>query len=245
MRIRILAITLLLGATGWADVASTQPVARPDNFVTRAEWGSTPDPIPDSRKQVPQWVTIHHAGVLWTNRVDPAIFVKNMQAWGKKRPQLEKPPRDTFWPDLPYHFLIAPNGKIYEGRLVEYEPESNTKYSVNGNIGIEMMGDFEKQRPSASQLQSCAHLTAWLCQEYKVNLDHIRGHKDAAQGQTTCPGKDFYRYIESGQFRGWVQEYMKGNTPKIEAGPALADGPTILITETKAPTTAPTTKSVK
>src|SRR5207244_9036311 len=109
------------------------PVPKPDRFVTREAWGSQPDPIPATRKHSPKWITIHHAGVLWTNTQDPAQFVRNMQAWGKKRPQVEKPPRDTYWPDLPYHFLIAPDGRIFEGRPVEYEPESNTRYSLAGN----------------------------------------------------------------------------------------------------------------
>jgi hypothetical protein len=146
----------LLLLAGWLCAATpaiaqnpaVHPVPKPDKIVTREQWGSTPDPIPDTRKHTPKYITIHHAGVLWTNSVDPAQFVRNMQAWGKKRPQLEKPPRDTYWPDLPYHFLVAPDGKIYEGRPVEYEPESNTEYSLAGNIGVEMMGDFNRQRPA-------------------------------------------------------------------------------------------------
>jgi hypothetical protein len=193
--------------------------------VTREEWGSKPQPIPESRKQVPVWITIHHAGELWKQGADPAEFVRRMQIWGQNRPKLEKPPRDTYWPDLPYHFMIAPDGRIFEGRPVEYEPETNTKYSVNGNIGVEMMGDFEKQRPSIEQLQACVAITAWLCKTYKIKPDHVRTHMDAAPDQTDCPGKDFYRYIKDGQFKKWVTDTLKGKKPRIEPGPPLADGP--------------------
>jgi hypothetical protein len=193
--------------------------------VTREQWGSNPDPIPDSRKQIPVWITIHHAGEFWKVGADPAEFVRHMQVWGKNRPKLEQPPRDTFWPDLPYHFMIAPDGRIFEGRPVEYEPETNTKYSVNGNIGVEMMGDFEKQRPSVEQIRSCVMITAWLCKTYRINLDHVRTHMDAAPDQTDCPGKDFYRYIKDGQFKKWVAAVMKGKKPAIEPGPPLEGGP--------------------
>src|SRR4051812_6745744 len=71
-----------------STAAATHGVPKPKT-VTREQWGSTPDAIPDSRKHTPVWVTIHHAGELWTNRVDAAVFVKNMQDWGKKRPQIE------------------------------------------------------------------------------------------------------------------------------------------------------------
>src|SRR5438552_1515556 len=107
------------------------PVSRP-TIVTRQQWGSGAKPIPDDRKQVPVWITIHHAGELWQNQMDPAEFVRRMQRWGQRRPQIEKPPRNTYWPDLPYHFLIAPDGTIFEGRPAEYEPESNTKYPLKG-----------------------------------------------------------------------------------------------------------------
>src|SRR5206468_3804080 len=140
---------------------------------------------------------------------------------GQNRPKLESPPRNTYWPDLPYHFLVAPDGRIFEGRSVDYEPETNTHYSVNGNIGIELMGDFEKQRPSREQIAACVALTAWLCQQYKIDLDHVRGHMDAATGQTDCPGKDFYRYFQDGQLKLWLTMALKGVQPGIDPGPAL------------------------
>lgn len=211
------------------------PIAKPSTMVTREQWGSKPDPIPANRKQTPEWITIHHAGVLWTNSQDPAQFVRNMQSWGKNRPKLEKPPRNTYWPDLPYHFLIAPDGKIFEGRPVEYEPESNTAYPLAGNIGVEMMGNFNRQRPSVAQLDSAVRLTAWLMQQHGIKADRIRTHRDAAKGQTDCPGRDFYRYMQDGQFKKWVEAVGKGQALKIEPGPPLTDpaGPTESITDTR------------
>ncbi len=202
-----------------------QALVTKPNIVTREQWGSKPDPIPPERKQVPQWITIHHAGEVWKKGASPLEFVRHMQYWGQNRPKLEKPPRDTYWPDLPYHFLIAPDGRIFEGRPVEYEPESNTRYHLKGNIGVEMMGDFNVQRPSKQQLRACTMLTAWLSEQYHINLDHIRTHQDAAPGQTDCPGKDFYRYITSGEFKKWVTQALGGKEPVIEPGAPLKDGP--------------------
>lgn len=222
-------IFLLAGMLGQPACLAAR-VEKPP-LVSKAEWGSKAEPIPDSRKQIPVWITIHHAGEFWKPGADPAEFVRRMQIWGQNRPKLEKPPRDTYWPDLPYHFMIAPDGRIFEGRALEYEPETNTKYSVNGNIGVEMMGDFEKQRPSLEQIKACVALTAWLCKTYKIDLEHVRGHMDAAPGQTDCPGKDFYRYFQDGQFKQWVKTSLKGRKLLIEPGVALADGPSKVIGE--------------
>jgi hypothetical protein len=203
---------------------ATQPAGHATRpaFITAEEWGSTPQPIPDDRRHTPRYITIHHAGVLWEYKTTPEQFVKNMQSWGQ---------RDKNWPDLPYHFLIAPDGRIFEGRPLEYEPDTNTRYELAGNIGVEMMGDFNRQRPSPEQLQSCVKLVAWLAQEYNIEGGDIRGHNDAAPGQTSCPGADFYRYLEDGSFRAWVAQVIEGESPDVKHGPPLENGPTKSITE--------------
>jgi hypothetical protein len=129
--------------------------------------------------------------------------------------------------------MIAPDGKIYEARPVEYEPESNTKYELAGNLGIELMGNFEEQRPSHAQLRSLVKLTAWLMTEHSIDIDHVRTHGDAAPQQTSCPGRDLNRYFEDGQFKKWVTSVLNGQPPRVKPGPPLKDGPTELITQTR------------
>ncbi|SIO18544.1 N-acetylmuramoyl-L-alanine amidase [Singulisphaera sp. GP187] len=210
-------VALLASPVPAAEGPSESPTVPRPAIVSASEWGSKPQPIADARKQTPKYVTIHHAGVLWEAKVAPVVFVRNMQSWGQK---------EKGWPDLPYHFLIAPDGTIFEGRPPSYEPESNTKYPLSGNIGVEMMGDFGRQRPDPRQIASCVKLTAWLCHHYRLDPAQVRGHKDAAPGLTDCPGKDFDRYLKNGQLRRWVEEMLAGNAPAIDPGPPLPDGPT-------------------
>jgi N-acetyl-anhydromuramyl-L-alanine amidase AmpD len=96
-----------------------------------------------------------------------------------------------------------------------------------------MMGDFERQRPSRAQLEAVVRLTAWLMQEHHIALENVRTHRDAAPGQTSCPGRDFYRYLKDGQFKRWVEVAQSGRTLTIDPGPPLPDGPTELITDTR------------
>ena len=137
---RLAALLALLAG----PAAAAEPAPRPA-IVSAAEWGSKPQPIPAARKHTPKFVTIHHAGVLWKAQVTPDVFVRNMQSWGQQ---------EKGWPDLPYHFLIAPDGTMYEGRPLAFEPESNTKYPLAGNIGVEMMGNFEEpaSRPAPGRV---------------------------------------------------------------------------------------------
>ena len=222
MRLTIAALLVTIIATSLFAAAPAQEkakVAKPD-LVTTEQWGSEPQPIPDSRRHTPQFITVHHAGVDWKPGRDPTTFVKNMQGWGQ---------REKNWPDLPYHFMIAPDGRIFEARSVEYEPESNTKYDLQGHIGVELMGNFESQRPSEAQLKSLVALTAWLCQEKQIDPAEIATHRDRAKKQTVCPGKDLYRYFDDGTFVGWVEKALAGKEPDVKSGPVLEGGPTVVV----------------
>jgi hypothetical protein len=234
------AMVLLLGAcaSNKKPKATSQPVAMVPKpmIVTREEWGSKAQPIDDSHKHTPKYITIHHNGVNWAPGTDPIKFVRNIQSWGQRRvaendalPPEKRKPKIENWPDLPYHFMIAPDGRIFEGRPLEYEPQSNTDYPLTGHIGVELMGNFENERPSEQQLTSCVALVAWLCQSQHIDPSEIAGHRDRAQGQTVCPGKDFYRYLQDGEFVSWVKDTLAGKNPDVKPGPALEGGPTKVI----------------
>jgi hypothetical protein len=212
----LIAIARVLGAE-----ATTNPtkLEKPPT-VTRQQWGSDPQPLGDDQKHTPKVITIHHAGTKWKAGADPAKFVKAVQGWGQ---------RERNWPDLPYHFMIAPDGRIFEARPIEYAPQSNTKYDLPGHVGVELMGNFEVERMSDAQLQSLVKLSAWLCQEYHLKPEEIAGHKDRAEGQTTCPGKDLYRYIEDGSIKTWVSEMLEGKQPDVKLKEPLEGGPTEMI----------------
>jgi hypothetical protein len=235
----VLLTLVLLCTTGCATnetsaEAQNQPankLAKPA-VVTREEWGSEPQPLPDDTRHTPKYITIHHGGVDWKAGRDPAEFVRGVQKWGQ---------RERNWPDLPYHYMIAPDGRVFECRPLEYAPQSNTKYDLPGHVGIELMGNFQSQRPSAAQLKSLVAIAAWVAQEYEIDLANIAGHGDVAQGQTSCPGKDLDRYIEDGSIVGWVKQTLAGEDPGVKPGEPLPGGPTVVVDTPAEPAT--TTKA--
>ena len=241
-------VIVCAGCAGSKKAPATQPTAAsitPDAAafsvpkpptVLREEWVSEPLPIDDKHKHTPRYITIHHAGVEWKAGRDPSEFVKSVQAWGQRRvEENEALPPDKRkagienWPDLPYHFMIAPDGRIFEARPLEYEPQSNTNYPLQGHLGVELMGSFESQRPSEAQLKSAVAISAWLCDQFDIDPSQIAGHKDRAEKQTSCPGKDFYRYLESGEFKEWVAQTLAGKQPDVKPGPPLPGGPTVVV----------------
>lgn len=217
-----LCLVSLAAATARTAVTRTVVSEVPEpTIVTAKEWGSTPEPFPDDYKSVPRIITIHHAGELWKPGDDPMKKIKALQSWGQKEKK--------HWRDVPYHFMIAPDGRVFEGRSLEYKPDTNTKYELSGVLNIELWGNFEEQRVSPQQLKALVLLIAKLAKERNLDLSLIRGHGDAAVGQTVCPGKDFKRYIDQGLIRKWSEEAVAGKMPEITELPELPGGPTTQI----------------
>ncbi len=190
-------LVLSLGLTACASHRDGKVASRPD-IIPAEDWGSKPDPMAESREQVPVRITIHHAGVLWEDGSDPYQKIRALQTWGK---------RDKQWPDVPYHYLIAPDGRIFEGRDWNYEGETNTEYDTNGHLLVQLWGNFDKQSVKKAQFDSAVRLVAWLCQDRAILPTTIRGHRDWST-QTTCPGKDLYRQIQNGEFLSRVQQLL-------------------------------------
>ncbi len=188
-------------------------VAKP-SIVERHQWGSQPDGLGDGLLHQPKSIAIHHAGVAWKQGDDPLKKIKNLQSWGQ---------REKGWPDVPYHYLISPDGRILEGRDWRYRPESNTDYDLDGVLNVQLWGDFDRQSVTLEQLQALTQTVAWLCQEHGISVSFVRGHGDAAPGQTSCPGKDLKRYLDKSHLYGWINQSLIGHLPRVKLEAPLPD----------------------
>ncbi len=198
------------------SAATSEAESLKPEIISAESWGSEPDPIPEDRSQVPKYITIHHAGEEWKEDADPYRKLRGLQSWGK---------RERDWPDLPYHFLLSPDGRIFEGRSTDFKPETNTNYELEGHVGINCWGNFEIQRVTKDQLTSVVRLAAWLSEKHNIDPQTITSHKDVAPGQTVCPGTDLYRYVETGMIADWVIMIRSGKDPQITLLPPLEEGP--------------------
>ncbi len=185
----------LLTVWGWAQ---------PPHFVTRAQWGSQPLPMGEELRHTPQRITLHHSGVLWKAGDDAFKKIRALQSWGQ---------REKNWPDLPYHFLIDPKGNVFEGRALDYRPESNTQYDLNGVINVELWGNFDEQLVPQEQLLATVQLLAWLRDHY--GLEDLQTHRQAAPDQTSCPGNDLMRYVDQGLLGEWTDQCREGQIPSV------------------------------
>ena len=169
----------------------------PANVASSATAGGA-----DLRLRIPhqiKFVTLHHIGSpqpLLPGE-DPSQKLRNLQTWGA---------RDRNWWDLPYHFLIDLEGRVYEGRDYHFMGETNTTYDPEGHFLISIIGNYDKQEPTQAQLEAIADMMAWAISRYDLPLDRIGGHYNYAQ--TGCPGKELRKYLEDGTFKRMVSERL-------------------------------------
>jgi hypothetical protein len=152
----------------------------------------------DMRLRIPHQithVTLHHTGDArpLLPGEDPVQRLRGLQSWGA---------RDRNWWDLPYHFLMDLEGRIFEGRDYHYMGETNTTYDPGGHFLISIIGNYGRQEPTRAQIEAIADLMAWAVQEFDVPLDRIGGHYNYAT--TGCPGQHLKKYLEDGTFRRMV-----------------------------------------
>ncbi|MDD5751269.1 MAG: N-acetylmuramoyl-L-alanine amidase [Candidatus Peribacteraceae bacterium] len=102
------------------------------------------------------------------------------------------------WGDIGYRYLIDEEGTIYEGRAGGDKVVGGHAYCANvGTVGIALLGNFEKEKPTLAQIQSLQWLLSDLAGRYKLDLGRdtmfhgkatpvVIGHQDVVS--TACPG---------------------------------------------------------
>ena len=170
-------------------------------IITVPQWGGTPlEPIAiaQARKHVITHITLHHQGETFVRGRDPQQYLRNLQTWSR---------RTRKWLDIPYHYIIDLDGKIYAGRDIQYAGDTNTEYDPTGHALIEVVGNFEEVEPNPAQLNAVVNVMTMLSVKHRVKPDKIAGHKDVS-GQTVCPGKYLYRYLANGYFQNEVRKNL-------------------------------------
>nr|XP_015919087.2 peptidoglycan recognition protein-like [Parasteatoda tepidariorum] len=96
--------------------------------------------------------------------------------------------------DLGYNFLISGNGRVYEVRGWNLTGAHVPNYNTN-SYGIAFIGDFEKDIPTKSMLNSALQLIdCGVKRGYLTPAREIHGHRDCIC--TESPGKNLYNVIK-------------------------------------------------
>lgn len=155
-----------------APIKTAPPVA---SFSGPKSW------IPQTAARPWKWIVIHHSA---SPTGSAMVFDREHKAKG--------------WDELGYHFVIG-NGTDSGDGQIEVGPRwPKQKWGAHAKtidnrfneygIGICLVGNFDVERPTPTQMKSLATLTSYLMKTYHVTPDRILGHRDTKP--THCPGKN-------------------------------------------------------
>lgn len=190
------------------------------DIVSRNDWGAKPlkeseytEKIADSVSNIMKLSTYYDSIVVHHSQRMAEEGIKELQKECQKG-----------YDDINYHYVICPDGTIYEGRAINYRGE-HVERNNSHRIGVVLTGNFSSEedivqnlkdfwqgadpkKPEEVQLDSLEKLIKYLDCKYEVG--DIAGHRNFAKSNpTNCPGNLFYESL--GQRRFLVNDKWGGN----------------------------------
>ena len=163
----------------------------------KSDWDSTPpnQSLMGLMGKI-QCITVHHEGCQTPNNEVSEYAVKRILQITRKVHE-----RVLGAGDIGYHFAIDRAGRIWEGRPLKYQGAHAGNPTANrGNVGIEVMGNFDKQRVNDAQAAALKWLLLRLMAQYDVGIRDVYTHQEVRHrfdlASTECPGRDLQAWVE-------------------------------------------------
>jgi hypothetical protein len=198
----------------------------------RSEWGADLAPRGPIAPETVRFLLVHHTASS-NNVPDPRAVIRQTYAF-HTGPQKR-------WPDICYHFMIGPDGSIWETRAGSLAG-SVVADATGGNQGyaqlVCLIGDFSSQEPTPAAQESLMRLLIHLADRYDVDTDPsatatfvsrgsdrfragttvttstISGHRDVTY--TSCPGDDGYALLGHWRARVHATRLQRGDPGPVK-----------------------------
>lgn len=177
------------------------------SIVTRNAWGAAREvPRHMSPHQAP-WnvITVHHTAMPLGSNSSLAARSAEMRLI-----QTAHQNKPEGWGDIGYHFLIDPEGRIFEGRRMEWRG-AHVGGQNDHNIGVCLLGNFDEMQPTVAAVASLDRLLDDLCARHGIPQSQVRHHKEWPTANTECPGRNLVPIVE---------RYRRGLTGALSSTPA-------------------------
>lgn len=118
------------------------------------------------------------------------------------------------WRGIGYHFVIGNGNGMKDGRVeqtfrwidqIEGAHAGNANYN-NAGIGVCLIGNFDKTKPTTKQLASLKSLVKELKNNHGITSRNVVAHKSLKA--THCPGKYFPLHLFS-QAKGYGKNHHR------------------------------------
>jgi hypothetical protein len=157
--------------------------------IPRAAWGARDPNKVCGVAHVPYRMAIHHTALPEDDGGDAAARMRQIQAYHID---------SNGWCDIGYHFVISQAGQAYQGNSNEQRTGAHVLNHNTGNIGICLIGNFEVQALSDTQMNKAAEVAGWVGRTYGIAFDRasIKGHREHSGNSTACPGTNTFNRLD-------------------------------------------------
>ncbi len=161
--------------------------------LARSKWAQgEPVTTQMNRLSPVRYITVHHDGM-------QPFFDTDQRATAARIEAIRRAHRRRGWGDIGYHFVVDRAGRVWEGRSLRYQGAHVKNYNY-ANIGIVVLGNFDRQQPSQAQLASVRQLVSSLMDRHHVPSSRVYTHRELAP--TACPGRYFQQFMNTSRRRG-------------------------------------------
>ncbi len=148
-------------------------------FVPRSQWAVEPIAMADIVPMTRIFrLTVHHSGDEGDVVGDTLTMLRHFEYIHT---------HIHHWACIGYHFIIGSDGTVYEGRPLRFQGAHAVGDNNIGNIGICLIGDFDRQNVPEAQHASLIRVLDRLTSEYGISKAQIFGHEEFKN--TACPGR--------------------------------------------------------
>ncbi|QOJ00492.1 MAG: N-acetylmuramoyl-L-alanine amidase [Phycisphaeraceae bacterium] len=171
-------------------VAQTPPPAGPvPGVIPRSAWTAA-RPI-DSRAEPMKpisRITVHHSAIDSTSLRTSDDVARQLE--GIRREHVNR--KGKPFADIGYHYIIDPSGRVWEGRPLRLQG-AHVENQNEGNLGIMVMGNFERQSPTPQTTAAIERFVALQMRRHSVRSSRVFTHREI--GKSTCPGSSLQRFM--------------------------------------------------
>ena len=150
-------------------------------FMPRSRWAKS-RPITSRLNPMKgiERITVHHEG-------HTAVYFSDLRATAERLELIRRSHLNRMRAgDIGYHFIIDRRGQIWQGRSLSFQGAHVKNHNAH-NLGIMVLGNFDRQHPTSAQVTSLRNILTKLMRQYHIPVGRIYTHQEISP--TACPGR--------------------------------------------------------
>lgn len=191
-KVALVVCSFLLVVAACHRQSAAPPIPAGIRFVPRTAWGAR-DPVLPMTRHVPSRLTIHHTATNQNPGRTIEQKLRGLQAFSQRDDSLASGKKKPAWADIPYHYYVAVDGAVGEGREWHSVGDTNTEYNPAGHLLVVVEGNFERDTLTSAQRRTLDVLVPALARHFRIESRLLATHRDFAE--TLCPGRNLYAEI--------------------------------------------------